>query len=274
MFKKRKRSSKIWFVKTEILRKLIKGSSSLHSVLKKIGVASPTGNYIRLKQRLKEEGIDYSHITLGINSTKGKKIISNRKKKKLKYLLVKNSNCSRGYLKRRLLKEKVLEEKCVICGLLPYWNNKKLMLILDHENGIYNDHRLKNLRLLCPNCNSQTKTFAGRNVKKKKKICLCIQCKQPHAKYTKYGLCFKCYLKLDDKNNGFLGKHHTIETRKQLSKTHKGKNNSQYNTKWITNGKEVKKVKKEDLDKYLENGWSLGIKLQRRIIGNPQVSET
>ena len=27
---------------------------------------------------------------------------------------------------------------------------------------------LENLRLLCPNCNSQTDTFAGRNVKRKK----------------------------------------------------------------------------------------------------------
>jgi hypothetical protein len=38
-------------------------------------------------------------------------------------------------------------------------------MVLDHINGVPNDNRLENLRFLCPNCNSQTDTFAGRNVK-------------------------------------------------------------------------------------------------------------
>ena len=41
------------------------------------------------------------------------------------------------------------------------------MLQLDHINGINTDHRLENLRLLCPNCHSQTPTYCGVNVKKK-----------------------------------------------------------------------------------------------------------
>jgi hypothetical protein len=42
-------------------------------------------------------------------------------------------------------------------------------MVLDHINGVPNDNRLENLRFLCPNCNSQTDTFAGRNVKRVKK---------------------------------------------------------------------------------------------------------
>jgi hypothetical protein len=47
--------------------------------------------------------------------------------------------------------------------LEPVWLGKPLVLILDHINGKHNDHRLVNLRLLCPNCNSQQPTFAGKN---------------------------------------------------------------------------------------------------------------
>jgi hypothetical protein len=43
------------------------------------------------------------------------------------------------------------------------WNGKKLNLILDHINGVHGDNRPKNLRLLCPNCNSQELTHGGGN---------------------------------------------------------------------------------------------------------------
>lgn len=54
--------------------------------------------------------------------------------------------------------------KCSLCGLSE-WLNKKLGLRLDHINGVNNDHRLENLRWLCPNCDSQQDTFSGRNTK-------------------------------------------------------------------------------------------------------------
>lgn len=65
-------------------------------------------------------------------------------------------------LKKRLLKENILDDKCDICGI-DEWNGKKLIMQLDHINGISNDHRLENIRLLCPNCHSQTDTWCGRN---------------------------------------------------------------------------------------------------------------
>ena len=43
--------------------------------------------------------------------------------------------------------------------------DNKLTLQLDHINGINNDNRKENLRFLCPNCHSQTNTFAGKNLK-------------------------------------------------------------------------------------------------------------
>ena len=61
-----------------------------------------------------------------------------------------------------------MKYKCAICGNNGIWNNQKLVLQLDHKNGDNTDNRLSNLRLLCPNCHSQTDTFSGRNIKIKK----------------------------------------------------------------------------------------------------------
>ena len=72
----------------------------------------------------------------------------------------------RGNIKRRLIHEGILKNKCYQCGQLPTWNNKELVMVLDHINGKKYDYRLTNLRLLCPNCNAQTETFSGKNVKR------------------------------------------------------------------------------------------------------------
>jgi 5-methylcytosine-specific restriction endonuclease McrA len=78
---------------------------------------------------------------------------------------VSNSLTKRSVVKKKILKNKWLRNVCAICGLEPTWQGHPLVLVLDHINGIPDDHRLENLRLICPNCNSQTPTFAGRNVK-------------------------------------------------------------------------------------------------------------
>lgn len=81
----------------------------------------------------------------------------------LSKILVSNSsykNMTR--LKLRLQKELGLEYRCDNCKISE-WLDKPISLQLDHINGINNDHRLENLRLLCPNCHSQTETFAGKN---------------------------------------------------------------------------------------------------------------
>lgn len=82
----------------------------------------------------------------------------------LEEILVENSNYNnRTSLKKRILDEKLLEYKCALCGNTGEWMGKELSLQLDHKNGKNNDHRLKNLRFLCPNCHSQTETYAGKN---------------------------------------------------------------------------------------------------------------
>lgn len=56
-------------------------------------------------------------------------------------------------------------EKCFECDLTD-WQNKSIVLQVDHINGEPYNNSPENLRLLCPNCHSQTDSFAGGNVGK------------------------------------------------------------------------------------------------------------
>ena len=67
-------------------------------------------------------------------------------------------------LKKKLYKEKLKFPKCEMCGQGTCWNDKELTLQLDHIDGNSYNNRLENLRILCPNCHSQTKTYAGKNI--------------------------------------------------------------------------------------------------------------
>lgn len=68
-----------------------------------------------------------------------------------------------GKLKRKLLKEGLKENICEVCGI-EEWNGKPIVMELDHINGIRYDHSYDNLRMVCPNCHSQTDTFRGKNI--------------------------------------------------------------------------------------------------------------
>jgi 5-methylcytosine-specific restriction endonuclease McrA len=83
-----------------------------------------------------------------------------------KKLFVKDSTYrNRAALKQRILKDNLLPYFCFLCNNKGTWKNKKLVLILDHVNGKRDDHRLENLRFVCPNCDSQLPTYKSRNIK-------------------------------------------------------------------------------------------------------------
>lgn len=75
---------------------------------------------------------------------------------------------NRSNVKRRLLEAGILENRCSECGITD-WRGKPLSIQIDHRNGIRDDHRLENLRMLCPNCHSQTETFGARNRRRKQR---------------------------------------------------------------------------------------------------------
>jgi len=74
---------------------------------------------------------------------------------------------SASAIKKFLRRTNLIEYKCFTCNSEPEWQNKELVLHLDHIDGDNRNNELSNLQFLCPNCHSQTITYTGRNVSKK-----------------------------------------------------------------------------------------------------------
>jgi len=84
-----------------------------------------------------------------------------KKKQKipLKRILVKEFKYSSNKLRKRLIDELNWKDECKICNQCNIWNGKKLVMHLDHINGDHYDQQEENLRILCPNCHTQTPTY-------------------------------------------------------------------------------------------------------------------
>lgn len=74
--------------------------------------------------------------------------------------LTDNKNIGKGTLKRYLSEK--FGYKCSVCGIFE-WNNKQIVLELEHKDGNSDNNKIENLCLICPNCHSQTNTYKARN---------------------------------------------------------------------------------------------------------------
>ena len=81
-------------------------------------------------------------------------------------LLESVDRAKQGLVKERNTLRKVLTRLngycCEVCNISEY-NGQPITLQVDHKDGNAGDNSLNNLRLICPNCHSQSNTFSGRN---------------------------------------------------------------------------------------------------------------
>lgn len=145
----------------DALVKAVRESKSVADVIRYLGFDVSGGRYYAIHKLVKKLKLDTSHW-VGQGHLRGKSH-SWTKKKPLSEFLKDGIKCNRVNVKNRLIKEGFLKNKCSVCNIDPVWNTKPLVLVLDHINGKNNDYRISNLRLLCPNCDSQSSTFKGRN---------------------------------------------------------------------------------------------------------------
>ena len=147
--------------KTE-LQKVVQSCSRWADLCRALELKPIGGNYLKVKELIKDNNIDVSHFS-SEPWNKGKKIKSESYYyTDLKDLLVENSpHRTSSKLKNRLFKEGLKQERCECCGLV----DKTITLELHHINGNPTDNRLENLQILCPNCHSKTSNFRGKNTR-------------------------------------------------------------------------------------------------------------
>jgi hypothetical protein len=164
----KRKTSPVWLISKYTLQTLLDNSNTIVEVLSKLGLSPHTGNHRTLNKRIDEDNICVLKFNINRDNYKQllvERLTSCRVIPNSEIFVVNSTYNSGASLKKRMVRDMGVEYECSWCCNKGTHNGKNLSLQLDHINGINNDNRLDNLRLLCPNCHSQTKTFAGKRKK-------------------------------------------------------------------------------------------------------------
>lgn len=148
-------SKQLTLAETELIVKMLREKASINAIRK------CTGYGVNILKRIASE-----HNIPVINQQSKE----NRAYSDFSNVFVENGMHGNSVINRIIKNYDIIPyDKCWLCGLSE-WINGKLILEIDHINGISNDHRIENLRFLCPNCHSQTETFRSKNITTHRKV--------------------------------------------------------------------------------------------------------
>jgi hypothetical protein len=156
--RKRTKRSWIWLMPERDFLDIANTCSTLAEFAVKLKAVSSLGRsgktipsaYYAIKDRSKELGIL-------------EKFENNKYRKSNIFLKPLETLQRRGTFKLRLIRDSLLPYVCCECGNKGEWNGKPLVLQIHHLNGKNSEHSLSNTVFICPNCHSQTDSFAGKN---------------------------------------------------------------------------------------------------------------
>jgi len=157
----------------------INSSDTISEVLTKLNYSKGSAAYSQFLRYSAVNNLNISKLLIHQNNTGGR-----RTALEIKDIAIENSSCSRKVIRSKILKLGLKKYECQECGHPPLWKGKEIHLILDHINGVNNDHRLENLRFLCPMCNATLETHGGKNRRTYK---ICKECdKKYHSSSEKF----------------------------------------------------------------------------------------
>lgn len=155
-----------WF-DIDRIRSLAETCNSKREIFLVLGLEPNTGQYRKLREISLIHNINMP--TGNTNEAKSARLNSFNRISDEEWFAPNSSRAGQATIKRLVAQGVLLE--CSECGQLPIWNNKPLVLQLDHIDGNSTNNLKENVRILCGHCHSQTETFGNKNSLRKYNYC-------------------------------------------------------------------------------------------------------